>query len=118
MTDARSDGLAPSDIISLVSREVRMLDQRRLPTEAVTIAFTDWRGVVDAIKTLAIRGAPALGIAGAMGVALAALHAPDDLDRAAPEIDDAIGSACAVCPTAVNAARRWWCMAMALHCGR
>jgi methylthioribose-1-phosphate isomerase len=102
MTDARSDGLAPSDIISLVSREVRMLDQRRLPTEAVTIAFTDWRGVVDAIKTLAIRGAPALGIAGAMGVALAALHAPDDPDRARAELDDACRTLRAARPTAVN----------------
>lgn len=41
MTAARSQGLAPSDIISLVGREVRVLDQRRLPTEAVTIASAE-----------------------------------------------------------------------------
>ncbi len=102
MSDTHAEGLAPHDIISLVGDEVRILDQRRLPGEAVTIAFTDWRGVVDAIRTLAIRGAPALGIAGAMGVALAALHAPDDPVAARRDLDDACVALRGARPTAVN----------------
>jgi methylthioribose-1-phosphate isomerase len=50
---------------------VRMIDQRRLPGE---LAFVDARTVdelCDAIRTMVVRGAPALGVAGAMGVALA-----------------------------------------------
>ncbi|MEY2567786.1 MAG: methylthioribose-phosphate isomerase [Actinomycetota bacterium] len=75
---------------------VRMIDQRRLPAE---LAFLDCRTVdelCDAIATLAIRGAPALGVAGAMGVALAATRGEDVLAAAARLI--------ATRPTAVNLA--------------
>ncbi|MBX9033214.1 S-methyl-5-thioribose-1-phosphate isomerase [Gordonibacter massiliensis (ex Traore et al. 2017)] len=46
------------------------IDQRRLPDELVFERTGDWRAVVDAVKALAVRGAPALGIAGAAAVAL------------------------------------------------
>jgi methylthioribose-1-phosphate isomerase len=49
---------------------VRILDQRRLPGEVVHHAYTDYREVARAIKEMEIRGAPALGVAAAMGVAL------------------------------------------------
>lgn len=52
--------------------EVVMLDQTKLPFEAVYITCTDYRMVAECIRTLRIRGAPAIGIAAAMGVALAA----------------------------------------------
>ncbi|HEY2225127.1 S-methyl-5-thioribose-1-phosphate isomerase [Actinomycetospora sp.] len=57
---------------------VVLLDQRALPrrTEYLHLATVD--GLVDAIRALAVRGAPNLGIAGAFGVALAAHHHPDD----------------------------------------
>jgi methylthioribose-1-phosphate isomerase len=51
---------------------VRMIDQSRLPLEVVYIDCKDYREVADAIKTLKIRGAPAIGIAAAMGIALGA----------------------------------------------
>lgn len=51
---------------------VRILDQSRLPLEVVYIDCSDYSMVADAIKTLKIRGAPAIGIAAAMGVALSA----------------------------------------------
>lgn len=51
---------------------VRMIDQSRLPLEVVYINCKDYREVADAIKTLKIRGAPAIGIAAAMGIALGA----------------------------------------------
>jgi methylthioribose-1-phosphate isomerase len=50
-----------------------ILDQRRLPREEVYLECADVDAVVEAIKTLAIRGAPAIGIAAAMGLALGAL---------------------------------------------
>ena len=47
-------------------------ENTRLPGEEATLVCRTWPEVVDAIRRLAIRGAPAIGIAGAMGVALAA----------------------------------------------
>ena len=46
------------------------IDQRRLPGELAFERTGDWRAVVGAVKSLAVRGAPALGIAGAAAVAL------------------------------------------------
>lgn len=50
--------------------EVVMLDQRRLPGEEVYLRCTDHRQVAAAIKDMAIRGAPAIGVAAALGIAL------------------------------------------------
>lgn len=52
---------------------VILIDQRRLPEEETHLVCTDYREVVDAIRTLAIRGAPAIGVAAAMAAALGAL---------------------------------------------
>ena len=49
---------------------VVMLDQRRLPGEVVYHTYTDYREVAAAIKDMIIRGAPAIGVAAAMGVAI------------------------------------------------
>ncbi len=76
---------------------VELIDQRRLPTELITVRATTVAELCELIATLAVRGAPALGIAGAMGVALAAARG-DDLDAAS----DALVS---TRPTAVNL--RW-----------
>ena len=73
-----------------------ILDQRRLPEEEVELECRSAAEVADAIKTLAVRGAPAIGIAAAYGYALAA-GAGDDLDEAARVLADAR-------PTAVNLA--------------
>lgn len=51
-----------------------LLDQTRLPAEEVELVCTDAPALVEAIRTLAVRGAPLLGIAGAYGVALAAVR--------------------------------------------
>jgi methylthioribose-1-phosphate isomerase len=47
-----------------------MIDQRLLPGREVIRAYTDYRGIAQAIQTMVIRGAPAIGVAAAMGVAL------------------------------------------------
>ena len=49
---------------------VVMLDQLKLPSEVVHYTYTDYRDVAKAIKTMIIRGAPAIGVAAAMGIAL------------------------------------------------
>ena len=50
------------------------VDQRRLPGELILVRTADWREMVDAVKTLAVRGAPAIGVAGAAAVMLAAFE--------------------------------------------
>lgn len=49
---------------------VRMIDQRLLPQREVVRIYKDYRGVAEAIRSMVIRGAPAIGVAAAMGVAL------------------------------------------------
>ena len=53
---------------------VVMVDQTKLPSELVFVRYTDYNDVAAAIKNLVIRGAPAIGVAGAFGLALAALQ--------------------------------------------
>jgi methylthioribose-1-phosphate isomerase len=53
---------------------VVMLDQRRLPSQEITHTYTDYRDVAKAIREMVIRGAPAIGVAAAMGVALGVQH--------------------------------------------
>jgi methylthioribose-1-phosphate isomerase len=49
---------------------VRMIDQRLLPAREVVRTYRDYKGVAEAIRSMVIRGAPAIGVAAAMGVAL------------------------------------------------
>jgi len=49
---------------------VRMIDQTKLPREEVYLTCRDYREVAEAIRSMVIRGAPAIGVAAAMGVAL------------------------------------------------
>jgi methylthioribose-1-phosphate isomerase len=60
--------------IEWTDRGVVMLDQRRLPSEEIHHTYTDYREVARAIRDMVIRGAPAIGVAAAMGVALGLLH--------------------------------------------
>ncbi len=55
--------------------KVKMIDQQRLPQDYVILEYGDYRGVADAIKTMKIRGAPAIGAAAAFGLALAVTQA-------------------------------------------
>lgn len=56
--------------IEWTDRGVVMLDQRRLPAEETSYTYVDYREVAKAIHDMVIRGAPAIGVAAAMGVAL------------------------------------------------
>jgi len=56
------------------NNEVIMIDQTKLPNELVYVKFTDYNDVAEAIRTLVVRGAPAIGVSGAFGMALAGLQ--------------------------------------------
>ncbi len=60
--------------IEWTTKGVVMIDQRRLPGEVIHHTYTDYREVAAAIKDMVIRGAPAIGVAAAMGVALGIEH--------------------------------------------
>lgn len=53
---------------------VILLDQRRLPSEVIHITYADYRELAAAIKDMVIRGAPAIGVAASMGIALGVSH--------------------------------------------
>ena len=77
-------------------QQLELLDQRRLPHVVEYLRIMDWREVVDAIATMAVRGAPAIGVAAAWGVVLAS--------RAGENLDVAMSALRASRPTAVNLA--------------
>jgi len=54
--------------------KVVMIDQTKLPNQLVYVEFSDYNQVADAIRNLVVRGAPAIGVSGAFGLALAALQ--------------------------------------------
>jgi methylthioribose-1-phosphate isomerase len=89
--------LTPERIVRLEGDAVVLLDQRRLPDEELELWCVSAEDVADAIRTLAIRGAPAIGIAAAYGLALA-VRRGEDLDAAYEVLAGAR-------PTAVNL--RW-----------
>ena len=83
--------------------KVIMIDQTKLPNQLVFVKYDDFNQVADAIRTLVIRGAPAIGVSGAFGLALAALQSKattkdeliSDLEKARKILYDTR-------PTAVN----------------
>jgi methylthioribose-1-phosphate isomerase len=89
-----SDPIPPT--IELVEGHVRLIDQRRLPEDLVLLECRTVDELCDAIRTMAVRGAPALGAAGAMGMALAFLTGEP--------LADAARRLKATRPTAVNLA--------------
>lgn len=81
-----------------------LLDQTRLPREEAYVECADERQVAEAIASMRVRGAPAIGIAAAYGMALAAWNAPEDEPREAllARLRGAREVLCASRPTAVN----------------
>ena len=82
---------------------VCFIDQTKLPTEETYVTCKDYEEVADAILTMIVRGAPAIGVAAAMGVALGALQSqaksPAEFER---EFDAICNVLAGTRPTAVN----------------
>lgn len=92
-------------VIERSGRKVRILDQRQLPTNTVYHEYDDYRDIIESIKSLEIRGAPAIGIAGAFALAVAAeANVKTDLDRLKKILADVAGEIKTARPTAVNLA--------------
>jgi methylthioribose-1-phosphate isomerase len=86
--------LRPEEILRLEDGRVVLLDQRRLPEDVEYLECRSAAEVADAIRTLAVRGAPAIGIAAAYGYALAAVRGEN--------LAEAAATLAASRPTAVN----------------
>jgi methylthioribose-1-phosphate isomerase len=79
---------------------VVMIDQTKLPSEEVLVTCRSYKDVADAIRTMIIRGAPAIGVAAAMGVALGVAQANSgDLDA---DFESICAELASTRPTAVN----------------
>src|SRR5437899_50092 len=82
---------------------VRFIDQTKLPTEETYVTCTTYQDVADVIRNMVVRGAPAIGVAAAMGIALGVKNSKaenvGDLKREFDEICEVIGE---TRPTAVN----------------
>jgi methylthioribose-1-phosphate isomerase len=82
---------------------VRFLDQTKLPTEETYVTATTYQQVADVIRNMVVRGAPAIGVAAAMGIALGVQNSKaetvGDLKKDFDQICRAIGE---TRPTAVN----------------
>ena len=84
-------------------RAVDIIDQRLLPGTLLRRELRSADEVCDAIGTLAVRGAPAIGVAGAMGLVVAlAPHAEEDRERFLAHVDELGARIARVRPTAVN----------------
>ena len=92
--------------VERTARGVRMIDQRRLPSEEIYLELDTAEEVADAIREMVVRGAPAIGVSAAFGIALGATqaaqrHPGDDrgFDR---RLDEVYARMAAARPTAVN----------------
>ncbi len=91
------------DTIRWKGDSVEMLDQRILPLQEAYQVFHSYREVAFAIREMIVRGAPAIGIAAAMGIALAAKEVPSaNIDVFRSEMEDVLNVFAATRPTAVN----------------
>ncbi|MEX1246887.1 MAG: S-methyl-5-thioribose-1-phosphate isomerase [Anaerolineales bacterium] len=85
--------------------KVSMIDQRKLPWELELISFDDYVGVAEAITSMAVRGAPAIGAAAAFGMALAAFQSSASTrEELELHLTQAASRMKAARPTAVNLA--------------
>src|SRR5262245_36557641 len=80
-----------------------MIDQRKLPTLEEYPLFRTYLEVAEAIRSMVIRGAPAIGVAAAMGVALGVRHSKaSTIENLRKEFDGIVSAMAATRPTAVN----------------
>ncbi len=83
--------------------KVRMIDQRRLPVKFEVLEFDRYQEVAQAIQTMVIRGAPAIGAAGGFGMALAARESQaSNREALLADLQEAAQVLCDARPTAVN----------------
>jgi len=82
--------------------KIRIIDQTRLPAEELVLSLGTVEELAEAISSLRVRGAPALGVAGGLGVALAAQRAQENGEDVGEGISRAASLLASTRPTAVN----------------
>lgn len=104
MTDHKTD-TGSLRTVQWKENKVVMIDQTKLPNQLVFVEYDDYVQVADAIRTLVVRGAPAIGVSGAFGLALAALQSnATDRDTMIADLKKAKKILFETRPTAVNLA--------------
>ena len=89
--------------LTWTSEGVRFIDQTRLPLEESYVLATTYEQVADVIVTMVVRGAPAIGVSAAYGIALGALRSKArSADEFAPEFERICARLAGTRPTAVN----------------
>jgi methylthioribose-1-phosphate isomerase len=88
--------------IDWIDGKIRILDQTLLPAEEHVLYLSTVEELAEAISSLRLRGAPALGVAGGLGIALAAQRAQEDGDNVGEAIFQAASLLASTRPTAVN----------------
>ncbi|MGI6295972.1 MAG: S-methyl-5-thioribose-1-phosphate isomerase [Armatimonadota bacterium] len=88
--------------VDYIDGRVVLIDQTRIPAELVSVELSTPREVADAIIKMKVRGAPAIGVTAALGIALAANSAPDNEDEFVDRIQLAADLLRRTRPTAVN----------------
>ena len=85
------------------NNKVIMIEQTKLPNELIFVEYDDFNQVANAIKTLIVRGAPAIGVSGAFGLGLAVLQSKATTrDELLSDLEKARNILYATRPTAVN----------------
>ncbi|MCY4490155.1 MAG: S-methyl-5-thioribose-1-phosphate isomerase [Thaumarchaeota archaeon] len=97
--------VAPLKTVRWEDGKVIMIDQTKLPNQLVFVEYDDYNQVANAIQTLVVRGAPAIGVSGAFGLALAALQSrAKNKDEMIADLEVAKKTLFETRPTAVNLA--------------
>lgn len=97
------------------NNKVEMIDQRLLPTSETWNTYEDAAGVAEAIRSMVVRGAPAIGISAAYGIALEALRFEGKVEALLATLTDAAEKLEATRPTAINLK---WALERMLRLGR
>jgi len=95
---------------------LKMIDQRLLPNEEIWLEYSDYQGVAEAIRSMVVRGAPAIGVAAAFGAAFGARDiAADDFEEFYARFEEVCTVLANTRPTAVNL---FWALARMKACAR
>jgi len=103
MIQSLNDSIPMIQTLEWTDQGVRFIDQTKLPTEEIYVNCTTYQEVADVIRNMVVRGAPAIGVSAAMGIALGVKNSKaenvGDLKRDFDQICEVIGK---TRPTAVN----------------
>ena len=103
MDDSKEDGPVFLRTVAWEDRSLVLIDQTKLPNMLTYVRLDDYKQAASAIKNLVVRGAPAIGVTAAFGLALAAIHSNSRiLEEIISELNTAQAILRSTRPTAVN----------------